>query len=212
VLRLAFVVACLASLSAPERAEAQEKVHLEGSIGLERWYAWFETPNPPELGGGVEPRRERYWSAGVDLCPLAVIRPWLDLGGCVGLQIIPGAPDREIDTFLEDTTTWSVARVALRSTFRAARYFRAGIDLGYRAFLLLGARESALETMLRVGGELETPEGLTFFVELVSRIQLVGIRSTSVYTYRRGDDEITSEVESFYPFSIGVHLGMYWRL
>lgn len=198
---------------------SDERARIELFASGERNFATMIAETPE---GGEDRVSARAWTGGLDLCPMAVVRPWVHLGGCLGLHVVAGAAEHNWNTLVaySDSTIGYLGRAALRSTFLApGKYVRGGLDLHYRSYLRVGAgRESALEAGVRLGAEVRLGEHRTPFIFGFSfRAPLVVTRSDSTYGWpvveagvRTGTDvRPTRDVRIL---TFGIFVGSAWSL
>ena len=203
--------------------ELQRRFRLEMMIGGERHIGSFVATG---FGGSGEATIAlRRWTGGVDVCPAFIVRPYLDLGACLGLHVGSAQVPYDETQFYGDTSPSFMGRVALRATFRAPAWLRGGVDLMYRAYVSQG-REAALEAGARVGVDIVRRSSLDFFVELLFRAPLVVTRSQSTYgwplwsgnlPYPTDDDSevIGHDVQptrDLRVFTLGLQVGVYWSI
>ena len=189
---------------------APERLRVEVVLGAERQFVSFSATDP--VSGGEDVFGERFWTGGIDACAMAVVRPWVDVGGCLGVHVVPGSPrDPELPWIVEDQSLILMGRVTARSTFRPVPWLRLGVDLMYRSYVAAG-RESGFEPGLRVGFEFHTMDRLPLFFELAWRAQVLTTRSDSTYPFPSEDGTSWTLVEArdVRYFSLGIQAGGYW--
>jgi len=166
--------------------------------------------------GGEERVATRLWTGGLDVCPAAVVRSYVHLGGCLGVHVATGSVPGEDAQWFADTSPSLMGRAMLRSTFLAPRYLRGGVDLVYRSYLGEG-RESALELALRLGIEARIGhDGMPVLLELAFRAPLTVTRSDSTYSWPVVDAAgritgfDTRPTRDVRIFTLGLVVGTYW--
>lgn len=198
---------------AEAQAPREQRFRLELLFSGERHFGTMIAESPD---GGEADVATRLWTGGLDLCPAAVVRPFVHLGGCLGVHVATGSVPGEDAQWFADTSPALMGRAMLRSVFLAPRYLRGGLDLVYRSYLGDG-RESALELALRVGVEARIgSDGMPILVELGFRAPLVVTRSDSTYSWPvvDGAGRITGfdtrPTRDVRIFTLGLTVGTYW--
>ena len=211
-------IACAAAYpaSAAAQTERRDKVHLESSLGAEWWRLNLLVDRPEELGGGRELARRSLFPLGFELCPLAVVNRYLDLGGCLAIFIIPGGePDPALDPMIYDQSPWTLSRLGLRSTVRPIKYLRTGVDVSYRALIVDGSRASGLDLRLRLGADIGPPSKSPVFIELTFGAQAAATRTDELYFSYPIPVEgrsVSTPSRMRSTWSLGLHVGGTWRL
>lgn len=203
----------LTSASAVEAQPREQRFRLELDFAGERHFGTMIAESPE---GGEANVATRLWTGGLDVCPAGVVRPWLHLGGCLGVHVATGSVPGEDAQWFADTSPALMGRAMLRSIFLAPRYLRGGVDLVYRSYLSDG-RESALELALRVGIEARIGhDGMPVLIELAFRAPLVTTRSESTYAWPVTDERgavigyDTRPTRDVRIFTLGLVVGTYW--
>lgn len=212
----AVVLLAIGFVAASATAEAQpreQRFRLELLFSGERHFGTMIAERPE---GGEAEVATRLWTGGFDVCPGGVVRPWLHLGGCLGVHVATGSVPGEDAQWFADTSPTLMGRAMVRSTFLAPRYLRGGVDLVYRSYLGEG-RESALELGLRLGVEARIgQDGMPVLVELAFRAPLVTTRSESTYAWPVTDAGGAMIGFDARPtrgvriFTLGLVVGTYW--
>jgi len=212
-----FALLTLAVVAASNAASAQDgqrqRFRVELLFGGERHFGTMIAESPE---GGDAEVASRLWTGGLDICPAAVVRRSVHLGGCLGVHVATGSVPGEDAQWLADTSPAIMGRAMLRSTFLAPRYLRGGVDLVYRSYLGEG-RESALELATRLGVEARIgSDGMAVLVELAFRAPLVVTRSDSTYSWPVVDGAgrvtgyDTRPTRAVRIFTLGLTVGTYW--